>query len=93
MLPLASVHHHDHDEWIDILFCVNCQMLYWPMYGIYFPVLYGNKLFEIEIEIELNFWQKNSVRFVQGPMCSKDYNFPRVQWVNSLATGVMWQWF
>ena len=58
MLPLASVHHHDHDEWIDILFCVNCQMLYWPLYDIYFPVLYGNKLFEIKIEIELNFWQK-----------------------------------
>ena len=29
-------------------FCVNCQMLYWPLYDLYFPVMYGNKLFEIE---------------------------------------------
>ena len=54
-----DIHYHDHDEWTestDILFCVNCQMLYWPLYDIYFPVMYGNKLFEIElnwIEIEL----------------------------------------
>ena len=28
-------------------------MLYWFLYDIYFPVMWGNKLTEIEIEIKL----------------------------------------
>ena len=37
-------------------FCINCQMLYWPLYDLYFPVMHGNKLFEIEIELKT--WAK-----------------------------------
>ena len=29
-------------------------MLYWHLYDLYFPVMYGTKLFEIEIWIEID---------------------------------------
>ena len=52
LLPLAYITIIMMSESI-FCFCVNCQMLYWPLYDLYFPVMYGNKLFEIEIEFEI----------------------------------------
>ena len=48
LLPLAYITIIMMSESI-FCFCVNCQMLYWPLYDLYFPVMYGNKLFEIEL--------------------------------------------
>ena len=49
LLPLAYITIIMMSESI-FCFCVNCVMLYWSLYDLYFPVMYGNKLFEIEIE-------------------------------------------
>ena len=52
LLPLAYITIIMMSESI-FCFCVNCQMLYLPLYDLYFPVMYGNKLFEFEI------WTRN----------------------------------